>query len=237
MRTISRSPAWLPVHYLVIDPSKSDNYIWGEKVMSDTWWSLAGGLGGKEFSGYALPPGAKVKEIHVFAGDVIEAIQLIYTGTEGETEGLPRMGALAGNDHVFALEEDEYVTGISGRVGWYVDSLRIHTNQRVSETFGGGGGDHEYVYFAPEGSEVAGLFGRTEVHLEALGILTRGRSSVETKPAAKPKAAKAKSKAEAGPAVAGASEAKEKSKTKGKDKNKKSAKKSGKKAKTDKSAA
>lgn len=157
--------------------------------MSDTSLGLAGGLGGQEFTGYSLPPGARIKEIHLFAGQVIEAIQLVYTGAEGVTEWLPRIGGPGGNEVVFTLDDDEYVTGISGRAGWYVDSLRFHTNKRTSEIVGGEGGDQEYAYMAPEGSEVAGLIGRAERYLDAIGILTRGRPQAEAKPAAKPKAA------------------------------------------------
>jgi hypothetical protein len=162
--------------------------------MSDTSLGLAGGLGGQEFTGYSLPPGARIKEIHLFAGQVIEAIQLVYTGAEGVTEWLPRIGGPGGNEVVFTLDDDEYVTGISGRAGWYVDSLRFHTNKRTSEIVGGEGGDQEYAYMAPEGSEVAGLFGRAEGYLDAIGILTRGRPQAEAKP-------RAKSKAKAAPTV------------------------------------
>lgn len=46
-------------------------------------------------------------------------------------------------------DEDEYLIGVSGRAGWYVDSLRFHTNKRVSAVYGGAGGDPGLLVYGP----------------------------------------------------------------------------------------
>lgn len=132
-----------------------------------------GGNGGKPFDNYAIPEKARVTAVHVYTEWVINAIQLDYMDSNGENGGRPPIGGLGGEHHVFYLDEDEYLTGISGRAGWYVDSIRFHTNKRLSPSYGGTGGDREYNFEAPAGHEVTGFFGRSAWYIDALGILVR----------------------------------------------------------------
>lgn len=140
----------------------------------------AGGNGGKPFEHYEVPTGTRLTAIHVFTEWVVNAIQIEYAGANGASEGRPPIGGLGGEHHVFYLDEDEYLTGISGRAGWYIDSIRFHTNKRQSPTFGGGGGDREYTFEAPERHEVVGFFGRSEWYIDSLGVYVRPRVEAET---------------------------------------------------------
>ena len=132
-----------------------------------------GGEGGKPFDGYGIPDDARLSAIHIYAEWVIDAIRFDYVAADGATGSRPPVGGLGGFHHVFYLDEDEYLTGISGRCGWYVDNIRLHTNKRVSETYGGEGGERAYELLAPPGYEVAGLFGRCDWYIDALGLWLR----------------------------------------------------------------
>lgn len=145
--------------------------------MSNTMIGTTGGHGGHEFSDYLVPADARIKEVHISAGIFVDALQVGYVQA-GAFQSLPRIGGAGGRLHVFVLDDDEYITGISGRSGNYVDSVRIHTNKRVSEAFGGHGGEREFTFVAPAGSEVAGFFGRADWYVDALGLYIRERMPV-----------------------------------------------------------
>lgn len=132
-----------------------------------------GGNGGKPFEGYNIPKDAQITAIHIYTEWVINAIQLDYRNSDGSDGGRPPVGGLGGEHHVFYLQDDEYLTGISGRAGWYIDSIRFHTNKRVSPTYGGVGGDREYSFITPAGYEVEGFFGRSAWYVDSLGITVR----------------------------------------------------------------
>ena len=135
--------------------------------------SLGGGLGGVLFDGYQIPGYAWLREVQVTSGWYIDSLRLLYSGPDGEIHGLAPLGGQGGERHQFRLEEGEWLMGISGRCGIYIDSIRFHTNWRVSPTYGGPGGDREYLFWAPEGGEVVGFWGRADWYLDAIGILVR----------------------------------------------------------------
>lgn len=95
-----------------------------------------GGRGGKPFDGYSIPQGARLTAIHIYADWVIDALQFDYTQVDGKAAGRPPVGGLGGRHYVFYLDPDEYLTGISGRCGWYLDSIRFHTSKRESDLCG-----------------------------------------------------------------------------------------------------
>ncbi len=135
--------------------------------------SPTGGEGGQPFEDYLLPEGAQIKEIHVFAADYIDALQIVYQNAEGQIVETAKIGGLGGVHHTLVLEEGEYVTGISGHSDSYINSLRFHTNKRTSETYGRLIGDKEFRHDAPVGKEVVGFCGRADWYLDAVGIIAR----------------------------------------------------------------
>lgn len=143
-----------------------------------------GGNGGKPFDQYDIPDDAHLTAIHLYTDWVINAIQVDFETADGVRTGRPPIGGLGGEHHVFYLDEDEYVTGISGRAGWYVDSIRIHTNRRVSGLYGGSGGDHDFSFEAPPDYEISGFFGRSAWYLDALGVNARKRTEGSTEDSA-----------------------------------------------------
>lgn len=143
--------------------------------MEDARLGLSGGDGGLPIEGYVIPPGARIREIEVTSGWYVDSIRVIYTDAEGATHALPGVGGNGAYAHRFTLEPGEYLIGVSGRSGRYVDSIAFHTNLRVSPTYGGDSGENSFTFLAPEASEVVGFFGRADWYVDAIGIVTRPR--------------------------------------------------------------
>ena len=132
-----------------------------------------GGQGGNPFDAYDIPDDARLSAIHVYCEWVIDALRFEYVRADGTADGRPPVGGLGGNHHVFYLDDDEFLIGISGRCGWYVDGVRFHTNKRVSDLYGGQGGERDFALMAPPEYEISGLFGRSDWYVDALGVRVR----------------------------------------------------------------
>jgi hypothetical protein len=137
-----------------------------------TQTSIFGGKGGAAFSDTEFQSGARIVEVRVYSGNYIDAVQLGYEYADGRTVSGPRRGGSAGREAAFRLDKDEYITGISGRYGNYVDSLAIHTNKRTSPMFGGSGGKRDYRIEVPSGHQAVGFVGRSAKYLDAIGLIT-----------------------------------------------------------------
>jgi len=137
--------------------------------MEETRLGPVGGDGGKPFDGYTIPDDARLTAVHIYTDWVIDALRFDYTSPDGTPGGRPPIGS----HHVFYLDDDEVVTGLSGRCGWYVDAIRVHTNKRTSPLFGGSGGERDFALHAPPGYEVAGLFGHSDWYVDGLGLILR----------------------------------------------------------------
>ena len=132
-----------------------------------------GGGGGNPFDTYDLPDDARLSAIHVYCEWVVNALRFDYVQADDTAAGRPPIGGLGGNHHVFYLDDDEFLIGLSGRCGWYVDGIRFHTNKRVSDLYGGQGGEHDFALMAPPEYEIGGLFGRSGWYIDALGVRVR----------------------------------------------------------------
>jgi hypothetical protein len=136
----------------------------------DSSTTIAGGSSGSSFADTQPANGARIAEVRVRAGNQIDAVQIVYALSDGRLTEAPRHGGSGGHQYVFTLESDEYITGISGRYGNTIDSLRIHTNKRTSPTFGGTGGSNDFRIDVPSDSQATGLVGRSENTVNALGL-------------------------------------------------------------------
>ncbi|MFH1647014.1 MAG: jacalin-like lectin [Chloroflexota bacterium] len=113
----------------------------------------------------------KVIAVLIGAGMLVDYIQmLVYQN--GSPRALARHGGDGGHMTLFVLANDEYLTGITGRHGEYIDSLTLHTNKRTSPRFGGHGGEREYSIFAAEGDQIVGLWSRSDTFVNAIGVVT-----------------------------------------------------------------
>jgi hypothetical protein len=131
---------------------------------------VLGGQGGIQFSDMEFPPGGRVLEVHVFCGEFVDAVQLLYILPDGQTLLGPRHGGSGGQERVFRLDSDEYIVGLSGRYGAYIDSLQLRTNKRTSPIFGGAGGSRSYRIDVTQGHQAVGLVGRAGEYLDAVGL-------------------------------------------------------------------
>lgn len=133
--------------------------------------SLAGGSGGATFADSEIPAEAFIAEIRVQEGEYIDSVQVVYQLPDGRSlVEAAKHGGGGGHTATFRLEPGEYITGLSGRCGTYVDSLRIHTNRRTSQLFGGRGGDREFRIDVPQGNQAAGFMGRSGEYVDAIGL-------------------------------------------------------------------
>jgi hypothetical protein len=132
--------------------------------------SLAGGSGGTVFTDGDIPAGAGIVEVRVHAGDVVDSVQIIYNLPDGRSLDAAKHGGSGGRAASFRLQQGEYIVGLSGRCGSYVDSLRIHTNRRTSQLFGGSGGDRDFRIDVPDGNQATGFTGRSGTYIDAIGL-------------------------------------------------------------------
>jgi predicted flap endonuclease-1-like 5' DNA nuclease len=103
---------------------------------------------------------------------------------------LAHLGGRGGLHHTITLAAGEYLIGVSGRCGRYIDSIRFHTNQRVTDSYGGSGGQDEYRFEAAPGAEIVGLTGRADWFIDQLGVIVRARAGeASAAPAVLPAAA------------------------------------------------
>ena len=135
----------------------------------------SGGVGGQVFTDDPkIPSASRVIEVQIWAGSTIEGIRMIHETADGAKRELDWHGGGCGQPRVFTLRSNEYITGISGRCGSLVDSLRIHTQTRQSPEYGRSGGQ-EYHYQAPPDTEIVGFYGRSSSIVEAIGVILRRR--------------------------------------------------------------
>jgi hypothetical protein len=132
--------------------------------------NVAGGPGGQQFSDLDIPNGATVLEVQVRAGDFVDSVQMVYALPDGSTQPSLQHGGPSGQLMTFRLDSDEYITGISGRYGDYLDSLSIITNKRTSPAFGGRGGNRDFKIDVPQNNQAVGFAGRSGTYLDAIGL-------------------------------------------------------------------
>jgi len=132
--------------------------------------ALAGGPGGADFFDQEIPDEARIVEVRVEAGEFVDAVQLVYAFPDGRPTEAARHGGVGGRGGSFRLEPGEYIVGIAGRCGKFVDSVRILTNRRMSPPFGGNGGEREYRIEVPDGNQAVGFIGRSGQFIDALGL-------------------------------------------------------------------
>lgn len=131
---------------------------------------IVGGRGGIGFSDAEIPSGGRVLEVHIRSGDHVDSVQMTYSLPDGRVVTGPRHGGSGGELNIFRLDSDEYITGISGRYGDYIDSIQIHTNKRTSPIFGGRGGNRDFRIEISSGNQAVGFTGRAGDYLDAVGL-------------------------------------------------------------------
>ena len=133
--------------------------------------NIAGGRGGSQFADTGISYDARVSEVHIYSGAAVDSVQMLYTYSDGRTQFSTRHGGSGGQQNIFRLDSDEYIVGLSGRYGDYLDSIRIHTNKRTSPLYGGSGGNLDYRVDVASGNYAVGFTGRSGNYIDAIGLL------------------------------------------------------------------
>ncbi|MFO7563236.1 MAG: jacalin-like lectin [Enhygromyxa sp.] len=129
------------------------------------------------------PAGARLTQLTVHSGEVIDSLQATY----GDT-AMPSHGGPAGGPTVIVLADDEYITEISGNYGTYygavhICELTIRTNKQTHDTLGSTNSVHgvtPFVFKAESGEAIVSFSGRSMRHtdgtefLSALGVTIQG---------------------------------------------------------------
>lgn len=126
-----------------------------------------GGGGGGVFSD-DLTQVKKITQIIVRSGTYVDAINVSYLLTSGETITINH-GGTGGTPSTIPLKDGEYITRIDGRAGSYIDQITFYTN--LGSKFGpyGGSGGSE---FSISNLYVGGFFGRCAAYVDAIGVFT-----------------------------------------------------------------
>lgn len=135
-----------------------------------TFLGPSGGQGGNYFSDKQTG-GLRVTEVRVRSGAFIDAIQFVYKNVIDQEIAGQQHGGNGGNPSVFKLQQGEYITRITGKHGDFIDSFQLVTNYGRIKGWGGTGGSSHYTYSAPPGSSIFGLFGRSGVYVDAVGVI------------------------------------------------------------------
>ena len=113
----------------------------------------------------------KVIAVLISSAFLVDFIQFIVQ-KDGNPLALAQHGGNGGHLTPFLLAGDEYLTGMSGKYGTYIDSIILHTTTRTSQRFGGKGGDREYSIQANPGEQIVGLWCRSDTYIDAIGAIT-----------------------------------------------------------------
>lgn len=113
----------------------------------------------------------KVAVVLISAGVLIDMLQLIIQ-QKGGLLALVQHGGDGGHLTPFVLAENEYLTGISGKSSFYINSITLHTNMRESQRFGGGAGEREFSINANTNEQIVGLWCRSDNYIDAVGVIT-----------------------------------------------------------------
>ena len=130
----------------------------------------SGGPGGNYFADNQTG-GLRVVEVRVRSGAYIDAVQFVYENKIGQVITGKIHGGQGGNLDVFKLQPGETITRVTGKHGNYIDSMQLVTSKGRTKGWGGTGGSVHYTYSAPPGSRIHGLFGRSGVYVDALGVI------------------------------------------------------------------
>ena len=147
------------------------------KVVKSYKLGPSGGNGGRKFADSPISLTSRVTQVQMRSNGSIEAVQLMAECPDGTSISLGLHGGTDGQLEVFPLDRDEYIVGITGRVGPVVESLQIHTNKKSSMTYGGSSEGSDYQYMAPDGTEIIGFWGRSGEMADSISIIVRQRRS------------------------------------------------------------
>jgi Jacalin-like lectin domain len=133
----------------------------------------AGGTGKYPYDDEPATLTAKIGHVTVSHGTLIDSIQVVFLDG-GLSDPRETHGGGGGTRENFVLGAGEYIVGVSGRAGQYVDSLTITSNKKT-RTYGHGGVS-TFNFTANDKEEIIGFFGTHGTNLDSIGVYIRPRA-------------------------------------------------------------
>jgi hypothetical protein len=120
-----------------------------------------------------VSPAVRVTTITVTAGCYVSGVQFHYSDGSQTHHGGAALGIIGScvvTTHTVQLEPDEFLRGITGHAGKYIDHVEFVTKKRRIGPWGGNGGA-PFALIGPPEYRVKRLFGRSGAFIDALGII------------------------------------------------------------------
>lgn len=173
--SVARDSTAAANHGVIADPGWS--VVDGYPLMETTIFPAVGGSGaGFDDTAAALAIGTPVSRIRVRAGDVVDAVQVLYGPDE---RPLSLHGGGGGGMAEVVVDPRDPITGVGGFTGTYHRRkcvLTLSFQSRSGKRYGpfgtGGGADPErssFLYVAPPGQSLLALSGKADGFLSTLG--------------------------------------------------------------------
>jgi hypothetical protein len=119
------------------------------EILGDTY----GNHGGTPFDDRAQAESGPISQVTLHAGAFVDAISITYGNL------ITWHGGPGGDPHNLTLQPGEYITHVEGRVGTWLDYLKLTTNLGQTVAAGGHGG-HPFTVPNPNGLALHAILGR-----------------------------------------------------------------------------
>jgi hypothetical protein len=174
-----------PVRHYLVELATEALQMQGVEATTTTesgfeeWFNseLSGGLGGAEWHSPSLTQDEQLVGIDVTGGAWIDAITVHTRVKANDTVTSHTFGGNGGERLLsFGLPETGRLVRVSGTNGWYINSLDFVVSDLKSgeiirySAHGHDVGPETFDYEAPDGSEIAALWGRAGWYLDAIGV-------------------------------------------------------------------
>jgi hypothetical protein len=129
--------------------------------------AAAGGSGGSAFSD-DLTQVARLAGFVINSGWYVDGIQGIFQRCDGTPFNGPWHGGVGGTSHsIVNFAPSEYIVGITGSSGWYINQITIQTNL---DTYGPYGQQTGANAWNVPYDNIGGFFGSAGSYLDKLGF-------------------------------------------------------------------
>ncbi|CAH1446306.1 unnamed protein product [Lactuca virosa] len=148
----------------------SATYVWG------TPW---GGKGGENAWQFIIPDGGSLARFTISSGDVVNSIRFSYKDQYGFTLTSEHFGGDGGSSNTITFADDEFLIGISGRVGsinnlTVITSLSFETNNYTYGPYGTNPGTD--FSFGVANGKFSGFYGRCGHYVDSLGVILQPKT-------------------------------------------------------------
>ena len=168
----------MPAQKLRSEEPKSSGFPIANSGPAEEYGEECGGTGGVPYCVFAYYP-ARIARVTVWHRQYVDGILL-----ETDQGVLPKIGGTGRHRDIrsdtFALESDEFITGVSVEYWTYIDRITFHTNKGTYGPYGGGAGRLKKTLHASPGRIVAGFKGRHWELVDSIQLMVLGERKTQT---------------------------------------------------------